>query len=220
MHHVRRGTGAPFLLIHGLGGSWRTWDTIVEALVAQREVIAVDLPGFGRTPPLPGPPTIAALADALAAFLTDHRLTGVDVVGTSMGARLALELARRGEVGATVALDPGGLWKPWERRVFSGSVGLSIRLIRLLRACCRSSRAARSAAPSCRAVLGEALAGACERGARGVAQLRGCAVLRCRPPRARAGAAAAGCSPRIGPRPDRDRLSLREGGMARMRAGV
>ena len=141
MHHVRRGTGAPFLLIHGLGGSWRTWDTIVEALVAQREVIAVDLPG--------------------------------------MGARLALELARRGEVGATVALDPGGLWKPWERRVFSGSVGLSICLIRLLRACCRSSRAARSAAPSCRAVLGEALAGACQRGARGVAQLRGCAVLRC-----------------------------------------
>ena len=96
-------------------------------------MIAVDLPGFGRTPPLPGPPTIAALADALAAFLTDHRLTGVDVVGTSMGARLALELARRGEVGATVALDPGGFWKPWERRVFGGSVGLSIRLIRLLR---------------------------------------------------------------------------------------
>lgn len=65
-------------------------------------------------------------------LLLVHDLLGVDVVGSSMGARLALELARRGEVGATVALDPGGFWSGGERWVFGTSVALSIRLVRAL----------------------------------------------------------------------------------------
>ncbi|HEV2821421.1 MAG TPA: alpha/beta fold hydrolase [Solirubrobacteraceae bacterium] len=130
--HVRRGSGKPLLLVHGLGGSRRSWDTIIDALAAQRHVIAVDLPGFGDTPPLASEVTVATLADALVDFLHEHELTGVDVVGSSMGARLVLELARRGEVGATVALDPGGFWSDGERRVFGASIAASIRLVRLL----------------------------------------------------------------------------------------
>ncbi|MGI8430523.1 MAG: alpha/beta fold hydrolase [Solirubrobacteraceae bacterium] len=118
MHHARTGHGKPLLLIHGLGSSLRTWDTIRESLAAQREVVAIDLPGFGATPPLAGKPTIAALTDAIVTFLTESELSGVDVVGSSMGARIALELARRGEVGATVALAPGGFWTPSEGRSF------------------------------------------------------------------------------------------------------
>ena len=132
MHHVRRGSGPPLLLIHGLGGSHASWETIGSSLEAVRDVIAVDLPGFGATPPLPGPPSIAALADALETFLDEQALDGVDVVGSSMGARLALELARRGRTGATVALDPGGFWTRREARVFGLSVKLSIQLVRRL----------------------------------------------------------------------------------------
>lgn len=132
MHHVRRGSGKPLLLIHGLGGSWRDWSPILDALAAEREVIAVDLPGFGETPPLEGESSIETLADAVTAFMAAHELTGIDVVGSSMGARLVLELARRGVVGATVALDPGGFWSPGQRRYFHLSLRLSIRLVRLL----------------------------------------------------------------------------------------
>ncbi len=132
MHHVRRGSGKPLLLIHGLGGSWRSWTPILDDLAAEREVFAVDLPGFGETPPLTGPVTIARLADAVAAFINAHDLTGVDMVGSSSGARLVLELARRGVGGAVISLDPGGFWRGWERSVFSISVGLSIKLVRLL----------------------------------------------------------------------------------------
>ena len=132
MHHVRRGSGRPLLLIHGLGGSHASWETISAQLEAERELIAVDLPGFGETPPLAGPPSIAALADALEAFLDEQGLDGVDVVGTSMGARLALELARRGRTGATVALDPGGFWTPREAKVFGVSVKISVQLVRRL----------------------------------------------------------------------------------------
>jgi len=132
MHHIRMGSGKPLLLLHGLGGSWREWGPVLDGLAAEREVIAVDLPGFGDTPPLPGEVSIETLADAVTGFLQSQDLIGVDVAGGSMGARLALELARRGVVGATVSLDPGGFWSGWQEKYFYALIWLSIRLIRLL----------------------------------------------------------------------------------------
>ncbi len=43
MHHVRVGRGRPLLLLHGLGGSWRSWSTILDALAGAREVVVPDL---------------------------------------------------------------------------------------------------------------------------------------------------------------------------------
>ena len=133
MHNVRRGSGRPLLLVHGLGGSWRSWDSVLEPLAGEREVVAVDLPGFGATPPLAGEVSVRTLADALTAWLREQGLLGVDAVGSSMGARLVLELARRGGVlGAVVSLDPGGFWRGWERHAFYASIWASIRAVRLL----------------------------------------------------------------------------------------
>jgi len=133
MHFIRRGSGRPLLLLHGLGGSWRSWQLILDGLAQEREVIAVDLPGFGDTPPLAGPVTIGTLADAVTDFLRTHHLLGVDTVGSSMGARLVLELARRGGVlGTVVALDPGGFWQGWEIPLFYHSGNLVVNLVRAL----------------------------------------------------------------------------------------
>lgn len=132
LFHVRRGSGRPLLLIHGLGSSWQGWAPILEPLAAEREVVAVDLPGHGQTPPLQGETSIATFADAVTAFMAAQGLDGVDVVGSSMGARLVLELARRGVVGATVSLDPGGFWEGWERTFFYTTVGASEPLVRAL----------------------------------------------------------------------------------------
>lgn len=120
--------------MHGLGGNWRSWSPILDLLCAEREVIAVDLPGSGATPPLPGENSVGTLGDALSAFLRSEGLLGIDAVGTSMGARLVLELARRGGVlGSVVALDPGGFWKGWERHFFYASIFASLRVLRLAR---------------------------------------------------------------------------------------
>ena len=131
-HCVRMGSGRPLLLLHGLGGSWRSWCTILPLLRPHRDVIAVDLPGFGDTPPLGRPTSIPSLADAVTEFLGPQGLFGVDVVGSSMGGRLALELARRGVTGSTVALAPGGFWRGWERRYFHRTIWTSVRLVRQL----------------------------------------------------------------------------------------
>ncbi len=133
INYVRRGVGKPLLLVHGLGSNWRSWQTVLGPLAAQRSVVAIDLPGFGKSPPLPGEVSIGTLADAITQFLVEHDLVGTDAVGSSMGARLVLELARRGEVlGAVVSLNPGGFWSKWERRAFGGSIWLSVRLVRAL----------------------------------------------------------------------------------------
>lgn len=131
MNVMRRGAGKPLVLLHGLGGSWQSWSTIIDDLAAERAVIAPDLPGFGATPPLAGDVSIATLADAVTALFADEGLERPDIVGSSMGARLALELARRGVAGATVALDPGGFWRGAERMIFEASIAVSIRLVRL-----------------------------------------------------------------------------------------
>lgn len=133
MNHIRRGAGKPLLLIHGLGGSWKSWQTILDDLAAQREVIALDLPGFGDTPPLDGPVTIPTLCDAVTEWIEESDLAGVDAVGSSMGARMVLELARRGGVvGGVVSLDPGGFWTRRQVAFFFGSINLSVKLVRAL----------------------------------------------------------------------------------------
>lgn len=129
-HAFRQGQGRPLLLLHGLGSNWRTWQPILESLSLQRDVIAVDLPGFGHTPPLDGPVSIDTLADAVTRFLRENGLTGTDIVGNSMGGRLAMELSRRGVAGAVVALDPGGFQEGWEKPFFYRTGELSLSMIR------------------------------------------------------------------------------------------
>ncbi|MEJ5913137.1 alpha/beta fold hydrolase [Pseudokineococcus sp. 1T1Z-3] len=133
LNHVRRGSGRPLLLIHGLGAGWRSWSPILGALAEHREVIAVDLPGFGETPPLTGEVSIATLTDSVADFIREQGLDGVSTVGQSMGGRMVLELARRGLGGDTVALDPGGFWSDREVFAFGATLRPSIKLVRALR---------------------------------------------------------------------------------------
>jgi pimeloyl-ACP methyl ester carboxylesterase len=133
LNHIRRGRGRPLLLVHGLGAGWRSWAPIVEQLAEHREVIAVDLPGFGDTPPLTGEVSIASLTDSVADFIREQGLDGVATAGQSMGGRMVLELARRGVGGDTVALDPGGFWSDRELVVFGATLRPSIALVRALR---------------------------------------------------------------------------------------
>lgn len=132
LNHVRRGTGNPLLLVHGLGAGWRSWQPVIDPLSAQREVIAVDLPGFGASAPLPGEVSIASLADAVAAFIDREGLHGVSTAGQSMGGRIVLELARRGVGGDAVALAPGGFWNDRELKVFGATLRPSVALVRMV----------------------------------------------------------------------------------------
>jgi pimeloyl-ACP methyl ester carboxylesterase len=49
LNHVRRGSGEPLVLIHPLGGELVVWEPVLDLLARERDAIAVDLPGFGRS---------------------------------------------------------------------------------------------------------------------------------------------------------------------------
>ncbi|MEF2554598.1 alpha/beta fold hydrolase [Aurantimonas sp. A2-1-M11] len=130
LNFIREGAGPPLLLVHGLGGSWRSWTTILPALSETREIVALDLPGHGETPAAANSDTFNGLADSVETFIVEQGFEGIDIVGSSLGARIVLEMSRRGSVGATIALDPGGFWRGWERTYFRSTLDASIRLVR------------------------------------------------------------------------------------------
>ena len=130
---VRRGSGEPYVLRHGIGSRAEVWAPVMDALAERFAVIAVDLPGFGRSPAQVQRPTIERQADALAGWLRDEGLEGCHVGGNSMGGAIALELARRRAVRSAVAIAPTGFWTARERRWCQDSLARAKAQIRPLR---------------------------------------------------------------------------------------
>jgi pimeloyl-ACP methyl ester carboxylesterase len=107
------GAREPLLLVHGLGAASHVWDPVVPLLSSHREVIALDLPGFGAAPGLPPEvePTAAALAAALRDRLAARGIERPHVAGNSLGAWVGLELGRMGAARSVTCLSPAGLWR-------------------------------------------------------------------------------------------------------------
>ncbi|WNF25827.1 alpha/beta fold hydrolase [Streptomyces sp. C11-1] len=122
--YERTGSGEPLLLLHGIGHHLQAWDPVTRILAAEREVIAVDLPGFGTSPALPDgvPYDLATVGPVLAALCAELGLDRPHVAGNSLGGLLALELGRTDLVRSVTALAPAGFWTEAERRYAFGTL--------------------------------------------------------------------------------------------------
>lgn len=86
----------PVLLLHGLGASKVSLLPVVAGLAMQRRVLAMDLPGFGKSAaPVRGRYDPAWFADSAEAVLDAAGVRSAALVGNSLGGRVALELALR-----------------------------------------------------------------------------------------------------------------------------
>ena len=112
--HIRdtgQGDATPVLLLHGFGSSLHTWEDWARLMEAERRVIRLDLPGFGLTGADPSGDYSDQRAAALLAGLLDTLgIARVDVVGSSMGGRIAWRFAaeRPDRVRRLVLMAPDG----------------------------------------------------------------------------------------------------------------
>lgn len=98
LHYVAEGQGPATALIHGLGGFAESWRHNIPALARHSRVIALDLPGSGRSGKPRRAYTVGFLAQALDGLLRALGVERVRLVGHSLG----------GAVAARYALDQPG----------------------------------------------------------------------------------------------------------------
>lgn len=87
--YARAGHGAPVALVHGNLASHRYWQELLADPPAGLELIAMDLPNFGASGPLPGTVSMRAYGEALARFLQALELPPLTLVGHSLGGAVA-----------------------------------------------------------------------------------------------------------------------------------
>jgi len=115
---MEAGHGEPLVCLHGLGGTKASFLTTIAALAPERRVIAVDLPGFGDSAkPLGGRYDAPWFADAVIGLLDRLGLERADLVGNSMGGRVAIEagLCAPDRFGGIVLLSPAMAWLRHDR---------------------------------------------------------------------------------------------------------
>jgi pimeloyl-ACP methyl ester carboxylesterase len=88
-----RGSGEPLLLLHGGLMTSDAWQPIMPLLTEKHQVIAVDLQGHGRSTLGNRPITYEGMGADMAAIVKKLGVAKVDVIGYSMGAGVALNLA-------------------------------------------------------------------------------------------------------------------------------
>ena len=103
------GDGPPMVLVHGLGGSHLNWLHVAHRFTERYRVLAIDLAGFGLTPPAGRKATVRANQRLLSSFIDALSPGGpVTLVGNSMGGLVSIlqAAARPSQVSALVLVNP------------------------------------------------------------------------------------------------------------------
>ena len=110
--HERLGSGPPLVLLHGVGHRRQAWNAVAGRLAPSRELILVDLPGHGESPPLrlAGREPVQAMAEEVIGFLDELGLERPHIAGNSLGGALALITASLGRAATATGLSPAGFW--------------------------------------------------------------------------------------------------------------
>lgn len=122
------GSGPAMVLVHGLGGAHVNWMSVGERLARHARVVAIDLPGFGRTPTEGDSASIHANRALLTRFI--ERVMGGSAVlaGNSMGGLISLMTAAESPdrvnglvlVNPALPAAPGGFFDLGVAAMFAG----------------------------------------------------------------------------------------------------
>lgn len=109
VHYVRKGEGPPLVLVHGLASSSYSWSGVLDGLARDHDVIAIDLPGFGRSDQ-PAELAFEALPRAVVGVMDALELPRASLVGSSLGGTVAVVVAAQQpeRVERMVLIDSAG----------------------------------------------------------------------------------------------------------------
>jgi 3-oxoadipate enol-lactonase len=128
IHYRGAGAGTPMVLMHGVGSSAHEFEQVIGRLAPEFRVIAWDMPGHGESETPAHELSIGGYADALAKFVRGFGAGPAHLVGTSIGAMIAAEMAARhpadtaSVVLVELPLRPALAWRnmwPLVERMFS-----------------------------------------------------------------------------------------------------
>lgn len=109
--YVRQGAGRPVVLIHGIPLSIQTWRHNLGPLARHHDVVAVDLPGYGRSQKQGVDSSTSSHVSAVLGLIRSLGLENVSLVASSYGCAVAVELARQypGEIERLVLINSVGV---------------------------------------------------------------------------------------------------------------
>jgi pimeloyl-ACP methyl ester carboxylesterase len=121
---LRRGEGAPFVLLHGFGADLNAWRALVDALRSARPILAFDLPGHGRSP-LAGSIDFETIVGAVQSALDEEAIGAAHLVGHSLGGAIAAAIAARisGLARSLTLIAPAGLGSEINGAFLAGFLG-------------------------------------------------------------------------------------------------
>jgi pimeloyl-ACP methyl ester carboxylesterase len=91
--YAEAGSGPLLLLIHGMAGTYASWQAVIEPLAREHTVIALDLPGHGTSAPGGGDYSLGSLATGLRDLLIALGHDRATLVGHSLGGGIAMQFA-------------------------------------------------------------------------------------------------------------------------------
>jgi non-heme chloroperoxidase len=130
LNALQSGAGRAIVFVHGWPVSAHVWKYQLAALSDEHRVVALDLPGYGDSPPM-SEPSVAAYAAAVRDFLVQGDLRDVLLVGWSMGGSVVMSycdqfgsgrLRAVGIVDSSPRLLPGDGWRPGVDTTFDSAL--------------------------------------------------------------------------------------------------
>lgn len=113
VNYIDEGEGEVVLLLHGWGANITLYRGIIDTLKQSRRVIALDMPGFGKTPEPPVPWCVDDYVDFVLHFIDTFSLKNLSVVVHSFGGRVFFKMNARKDlsfsIDRAVLIDSAGI---------------------------------------------------------------------------------------------------------------
>ena len=113
VNYIEKGEGGAILLLHGWGANITLYEGIIGVLSKGHRVIALDMPGFGKTPEPPGPWCVDDYVNFVMKFIESFALTKLSIVVHSFGGRVFFKMNARQNlpfaIERAVLIDSAGI---------------------------------------------------------------------------------------------------------------